>query len=105
VKVLRTNIFAAAFVVIAAPAIADSPSWTAVPVRPPSVGLKFVGNTVVWTCADTGCYNVSSTSQAASMAECRSLARKVGQLSSFSTQKGRFPDSELAKCNQAAPTP
>jgi hypothetical protein len=101
---MRTVIFAATFAVLSASAIADSSSWTAMPVQPSSVG-QLVGNAVAWTCADSGCSSVSNTSGAVAMAECRALARRVGHLSSFVTGKGPFTDSRLAECNQAAPTP
>jgi hypothetical protein len=101
---MRAVMFAVTFAVLCGSAIADSSSWTAMPVQPSSVG-QFVGNSVAWTCGDSGCSSVSNTSGAVAMAECRALARRVGHLSSFVTGKGPFTDGRLAECNQAAPTP
>jgi hypothetical protein len=100
---MRTTIFAAAFALVSVPAFAGSSPWTAVPAQPSSL-THFVASSLIWTCSDSGCASVSDTSGALSMSECRALARQVGHLSSFATQKGAFTESRLAECNQAAPT-
>ncbi len=98
---MRVFVLAAAFAALAVPAFADTP-WTAVPVLPSSQN-DIVGDSVIWNCRPSGCWTDSDTSSANAMSECRSLARQLGALSSFSEGKRAFSAERLVNCNDGAP--
>jgi hypothetical protein len=85
-------------IAIAAPASAAT--YAGKPVAP-AAEAKFVGRDIVWTLAG-GSYQ-GSTSESRPLVLCQSLAKRAGQLASFTVNGRALPEADLAKCNAAAP--
>src|SRR5690606_26176066 len=83
---------------LAAPAAAAT--YAGKPVQT-AADAKFVSRDIIWNLAD-GSYR-GSTDESRPLVLCQSLAKRAGQLESFSVNGKAFADAELAKCNAAAP--
>src|SRR5690349_2105298 len=94
----RALLFLAAVAVVAAPASAAT--YVGKPVATASQA-KFVGRDIVW--ANSGGTYQGSTSESRPLVLCQSLAKRAGQLQSFTVDGKAFADADLAKCNAAAP--
>ena len=62
---------------------------------------KFVGRDIVWTLA--GDSYQGRTEESRPLVLCQSLAKRAGQLASFTVNGQAFAEADLAKCNAAAP--
>jgi hypothetical protein len=94
----RALLFVATLAVAAAPASAAS--YAGKPVAAASEA-QYVANDIVW--ANTGGIYQGSTSESRPLVLCQSLAKRAGQLQSFTVDGKAFADADLAKCNSAAP--
>jgi hypothetical protein len=91
------------FVLFAALAIAAPASAATYSGKPVVAGTqaKFVGRDIVWSLAG-GNYQ-GRTDESRPLVLCQSLAKRAGQLESFTVNGKPFADSDLAKCNAVAP--
>jgi hypothetical protein len=94
----RALLFLAAVAVAAAPASAAT--YAGKPVAAASEA-RYVANDIVW--ANAGGTYQGSTSESRPLVLCQSLAKRAGQLQSFTVDGKALADAELAKCNSAAP--
>ena len=83
---------------IAAPAAAAT--YAGKPAAPVA-DAKFVGRDIVWTLAG-GTYQ-GRTDESRPLVLCQSLAKRAGRLESFTVNGSAIADTDLAKCNAAAP--
>ena len=54
---------------------------------------------IIWRCEGNTCTS-ASPSQGSLSSACHAIARRFGEVVSFSTAKGEFGQEELAKCNK-----
>lgn len=54
---------------------------------------------MIWRCEATTCTS-ASTAQGSPSAACRAVAKRFGQVVSFTTSKGEFSQDQLAQCNR-----
>jgi hypothetical protein len=94
----RTIVLLASLAAIAAPASAAT--YVGKPVAAASEA-KFVARDIVWANA-SGAYQ-GSTSESRPLVLCQSLAKRAGQLQSFTVDGKALAEADLAKCNSAAP--
>lgn len=94
----RALLFLAAVASVAAPASAAT--YAGKPVAAANEA-KFVARDIVW--ANTGGIYQGSTSESRPLVLCQSLAKRAGQLQSFTVDGRALADADLAKCNAAAP--
>ena len=87
-----------ALLAIAAPASAAT--YVGKPAQPVAEA-KFVGRDIVWNLAN-GNYR-GKTDQSRPLVLCQSLAKRAGRLESFTVDGQAIGETELAKCNAAAP--
>jgi hypothetical protein len=98
---MRKILLAAAFVAVsAAPAFADTVTWTAT-LANPATAKAFLAGDVIWDCGQSGCVTTSDTAAGQSMQACKELAHEYGTVSAFSTLKP-FDEGMLARCNKSA---
>lgn len=93
----RTLALIAAFG-LAAPAAAAT--YAGKPVQPAS-DARFIGRSIVWNLVD-GSYR-GSTDESRPLVLCQSLAKRTGQLESFTVNGKALGETDLARCNAAAP--
>jgi hypothetical protein len=91
------------FALLAALAIAAPASAATYSGKPVTVGTeaKFVGRDIVWTLAG-GSYQ-GHTDESRPLVVCQSLAKRAGQLASFTVNGQALAEADLAKCNAVAP--
>jgi hypothetical protein len=91
------------FAILAAVAIAAPASAANYAGKPaaPVAETRIVARDIVWNCGPDSCQG--STQESRPQVLCQSLAKKAGRLSSFVVNGRALADSELAKCNAAAP--
>ena len=94
----RTFILLASLAAIAAPASAAT--YAGKPAAAVNAD-KFVATDIVWNNAG-GVYR-GSTDESRPLVLCQSLAKKAGQLESFTVNGQAIAATDLAKCNAAAP--
>lgn len=101
----RLGIFALALVytgltfgIATSPAAAKSsgPFYTAELAQPASKD-RHISNGVAWRCEGTSCRAGKGNSRPLRM--CRGLARKYGEVTSFTTKGEQLSEDKLAKCN------
>jgi hypothetical protein len=63
---------------------------------------KVVAANAVFTCAAQRCVAATTTDETYSLSGCKSLAKKVGKLTSYSNPKHEMSADDLAKCNAGA---
>ena len=95
---IRTIAFSIAALGLAAPAAAATYAGT--PANPASES-KFVSRDIIWTLAD-GSYR-GSTNESRPLVLCQSLAKRAGQLQSFTVNGKPINPQDLARCNAVAP--
>ncbi len=83
---------------LAAPASAAT--YAGKPVAPVAES-KFVARDIVWTLAGGSYRGQTETSRP--LVLCQSLAKRAGRLESFTVNGKALADTDLAKCNAAAP--
>jgi hypothetical protein len=87
-----------AIVVVAAPAAAAT--YVGTPATP-AAEAKFVSRDIIWK--QVGANYQGSTNESRPLVLCQSLAKRAGQLESFTVNGRAFADADLAKCNAVAP--
>lgn len=102
----RFTIFAAALVYTgltfgmatsSAPAIADNGAHYTVELATPTTETRAIAGGVAWACKDTKCVAGKSTTRPINV--CRDVARKLGEVKSFTTKGEALEEAKLAKCN------
>jgi hypothetical protein len=87
-----------AILVVAAPAAAAT--YVGKPATP-AAEAKFVSRDIIWN--QVGANYQGSTNESRPLVLCQSLAKRAGQLESFTVNGRAFADADLAKCNAVAP--
>lgn len=54
---------------------------------------------MIWRCEESTCTS-ASPSQGSPSAACRAVAKRFGQVVSFTSSKGEFSQDQLAQCNR-----
>lgn len=67
----------------------------------PTLKQEQVLDGTIWRCADTTCRSVSAPKDTGVLA-CKDIAKKFGQVVSFTTDDKALDEEGLAKCNQSA---
>jgi len=70
----------------------------------PTSSAKFIAAHAVWSCAGSSCVSGLAPDDAGTLDGCKSLAKKVGRLTSYSEFKP-LDDKAMAKCNAVAAAP
>jgi hypothetical protein len=83
----------------APPASATTVQYRAEPATPQAIARMAVRD-LVWKCGPGACVSSQGTSRPAT--ECAALARKVGELKSFTVAGQPLAPEELEKCNARA---
>ena len=68
----------------------------------PIAAQKLVSGGAIWNCEGSTCAATGQTSRSTSLRACQALAKEVGRLSSFGSEKTTFEAEQLARCNTAA---
>ncbi|MEM1106629.1 MAG: hypothetical protein AAGH87_09590 [Pseudomonadota bacterium] len=97
---IRTAFIGAAALAFAAPALAGTP-FTADLAEPVSERVTFVANSAVWTCEGETCV-AELDRRTPSVRSCKRVAKEIGQLASFASERGALDEDELARCNESA---
>ena len=97
---LRNIISASAAVFLAAPAIAGT-AFTATLANPIDNRTDFVANKAVWICEDTTC-NAELRRKSPTVRACKEVAKEIGELASYESERGSLSEAELAECNTRA---
>lgn len=92
--------FAAAALTLSTPALAQAPSFRAVPVTPMTQVANVITGDTLWNCGPNGCTTARATARPAIV--CEMAAKKVGKLASFTADTVTFDEAALAKCNAKA---
>jgi hypothetical protein len=91
---------AATFTLTAAPAFADD-SIVAKLAQPVPQTTKFIAGEAVFVCTGDTCVAASPQSQTFATSTCKTIAAKVGQVTSFGGLKA-MDDTRLSACNAVA---
>lgn len=83
-----------------APAMAQTPTYRAVPASTPANARSIVIGDTLWSCGEGGCTTTRATSRPAVV--CEQAAKKIGKLESFTVGTATFDEAALAKCNAKA---
>ena len=94
----RTVILLAALAAIAAPA--GAATYAGKPAAAVSAD-RFVARDIVWN--NAGGIFQGRTAESRPLVLCQSLAKRAGQLASFTVDGKAMADADLAKCNAVAP--
>ncbi|HEU5482183.1 MAG TPA: hypothetical protein VFU80_03690 [Sphingomicrobium sp.] len=94
---LRSLLALSAFALVTTPAAAAT--YRAKPVAPVSES-RIVARDVLWTCGAVSC--VGSTQTGRPLVVCQSLAKKTGELASFTVEGRPIAAAELDRCNASA---
>jgi hypothetical protein len=87
-------------IALAAAAPASAATYAGKPVAAVTE-VKFVGRDIVWT--QVGAGYQGSTNESRPLVLCQSLAKRAGQLESFTVNGKALAEADLAKCNAVAP--
>jgi hypothetical protein len=79
------------------PALAQSGAYYTAELVAPAKDDRLVASGVAWKCVDTTCRAKKGTSRPTTI--CRGLARKFGEVSSFTFNGEELAAERLAKCN------
>jgi hypothetical protein len=80
---------------------ATAATYSATPANAPTAA-RIIARDISWSCDQGGCRGVTSESRP--LVLCQALAKKAGQLVSFTVDGRDLAADQLAKCNSAAPT-
>ncbi len=94
---IRLSVLALAL--LASPAAAAAPAYSAQPVAAPAEG-RLVVRDLVWSCNDRGCTAGRSPTRHALV--CAGLARELGELRRFAVKGEEFSAEQLGDCNRRA---
>lgn len=93
-----TMIAAAALIGTTAPAYAADAYYTAKLAAPVASEQRAVLGDTLWTCTGDSCSAPRDTSRP--QVTCERLAKKFGEVTSFTTPKGALEADKLASCNK-----
>ncbi len=85
---------------MAMPAIAGT-SFTAKLAEPVVETTEFVANKALWNCEGETCAAELSR-KSPTVRSCKKVAKEIGKLAAFASEKGELDETELAACNEAA---
>ncbi len=89
--------FTFGFAINPAPALANSGAYYTAELVAPAKDDRLVASGVAWKCQGTTCHAAKGTSRPLRI--CRGLARKFGEVSSFTSKGEALAEDRLAKCN------
>ncbi|MFA7264369.1 MAG: hypothetical protein WC068_15225 [Caulobacter sp.] len=69
---------------------------------PVSAKTKIVAAGAVFTCEGSSCIAITAPSRAATTAGCKALAKEVGALSAYGTDRKAIEGADLEACNTVA---
>lgn len=79
------------------PVAAESGAYYTASLSQPAEDSRVVAGGVAWLCEGTTCIANKGTSRPVRV--CRGLARKIGEITSFSTKGESLAQDQLAECN------
>ncbi len=85
---------------VSAPAMAQTPTYRAVPVTQLASADSMIIGETLWACGPAGCTTSQATARPAIV--CEQAVKKVGKLASFTANAKDFDADALAKCNAKA---
>ena len=97
---IRTAIASAFALALAAPALAST-AFTASLETPTSERMEFIANKAVWVCEGETCV-AELNRRKPTVRSCRAVAKEVGRLASFISERGELEAADLEKCNESA---
>ncbi len=97
---IRTALIAATAAIFAAPALAGT-AFTANLAEPVEERVTFVANSAVWTCEGETCVAELSR-RTPSVRSCKQVAKEIGKLANFQSERGALDEGDLERCNEAA---
>ncbi|MEM9738416.1 MAG: hypothetical protein AAF829_00980 [Pseudomonadota bacterium] len=97
---IRTSLIGATALLFAAPAIAGN-AFTASLSEPVPERVTFVANSAVWTCEGETCF-AELDRRTPTVRTCKQVAKEIGALASFESERGTLDEGELERCNTAA---
>ncbi len=89
---------------LAGTATADS-RITATVQAPGPAHARFIAASAVWNCDGATCVAALAPDTANGVSGCKDLAKKVGPLAAYATERKALDSAALAKCNAAAAPP
>ncbi|MGI8841380.1 MAG: CC_3452 family protein [Caulobacteraceae bacterium] len=89
---------------LAGAALADS-RVIATLAAPGPAHAKFIAADAVWNCDAATCVAALAPDGAAGLSGCKDLAKKVGPLAAYASERRSLDSAALAKCNTAAAAP
>jgi hypothetical protein len=97
---MSRSFLALAALVVAVPAQAAAPHYSAELAQARPAAERMVANDIAWRCAGAGC--IAGRSASRPLTDCMALARQAGALKSFAVEGAALPPDQLGKCNAAA---
>lgn len=97
---LRSSIASCFAILIAMPALAGT-NFTAKLAEPVSESTEFIANKAIWSCEGETCA-AELRRKTPTVRSCKKVAREIGKLAAFSSERGELGAEDLAACNTAA---
>ncbi|MEM1149614.1 MAG: hypothetical protein AAGI03_03540 [Pseudomonadota bacterium] len=97
---IRTALIGACALTLAAPALAGT-AFTANLAEPVSERVTFVANSAVWVCEGETCV-AELDRRSPTVRSCKQVAKEIGELATFASERGALDEGELERCNEAA---